>query len=88
MIQYEIYELWRSIYFDIYYFLGNLTRNCSIIKFFYKESAMKLKLLFLGVVALLLSGCMDSITAVPEAIIDGTANVVSSVWDAITFWDN
>ena len=49
---------------------------------------MKLKLLFLGIIALLLSGCMDSITAVPMAIIDGTANVVSSVWDAITFWDN
>ena len=49
---------------------------------------MKLKLLFIALVALLLSGCMDSITAVPEAIIDGTANVVSSVWDAITFWDN
>ena len=49
---------------------------------------MKLKLLFLGLVALLLSGCMDSITAVPKAVIDGTGSVVSSVWDAITFWDN
>jgi|TARA_B100000929_G_scaffold97358_1_gene76398 hypothetical protein len=49
---------------------------------------MKLKLLFLGLVALLLSGCMDSITAVPKAVIDGTASVVGSVWDAITFWDN
>ncbi|SVC05916.1 uncharacterized protein METZ01_LOCUS258770, partial [marine metagenome] len=28
---------------------------------------MKLKLLFLGLFALLLSGCMDSITAVPKA---------------------
>ncbi len=58
------------------------------MKFFYKERVMKLKLLFLGIVALLLSGCMDSITAVPMAAIDGTANFVSSVWDAITFWDN
>jgi|TARA_B100000929_G_scaffold18307_1_gene14220 hypothetical protein len=49
---------------------------------------MKFKLLFLGIVALLLSGCMDSVTAVPKAIIDGTASVVGSVWDAITFWDN
>ena len=56
--------------------------------FYYKESAMKLKLLFLGVVALLLSGCMDSITTVPKAVIDGTGNIISSVWDAITFWDN
>ena len=55
---------------------------------FYKERVMKLKLLFLGVVALLLSGCMDSITAVPKAVIDGTGNIISSVWDAITFWDN
>tara|TARA_B100001964_G_C13817351_1_gene415758 strand:- start:33 stop:182 length:150 start_codon:yes stop_codon:yes gene_type:complete len=49
---------------------------------------MKLKLLFLGLVALLLSGCMDSITAVPKAVIDGAGSVVGSVWDAITFWDN
>ena len=49
---------------------------------------MKLKLLFLGIVALLLSGCMDSITAVPKAVIDGGASIVSSVWDAVTFWDN
>ena len=49
---------------------------------------MKLKLLFLGLAALLLSGCMESITAVPKAAIDGTANFLGSVWDAITFWDN
>ena len=48
---------------------------------------MKLKLLFLGLVALLLSGCMDSITVATTGIIDGTANVVGSVWDAITFWN-
>ena len=49
---------------------------------------MKIKLLFLVIVALLISGCMDSITAVPMAAIDGTANFVGSLWDAITFWDN
>ncbi len=49
---------------------------------------MKIKLLFLVIVALLISGCMDSITAVPKAVIDGTGNIISSVWDAITFWDN
>tara|TARA_B100000929_G_scaffold58421_1_gene43924 strand:- start:624 stop:773 length:150 start_codon:yes stop_codon:yes gene_type:complete len=49
---------------------------------------MKLKLLFLVLVALLLGGCMDSITAVPKTAIDGTANFLGSVWDAITFWDN
>ena len=49
---------------------------------------MKLKLLCLGLLVLFLSGCMESITAVPKAVIDGTANVLGSVWDAITFWDN
>jgi|TARA_B100000929_G_C15227762_1_gene325143 hypothetical protein len=48
---------------------------------------MKLKLLCLGLLALLLSGCMDSITAIPKAAIDGTANVVGSIWDAISFWN-
>jgi|TARA_Y100000294_G_scaffold165218_1_gene172573 hypothetical protein len=48
---------------------------------------MKLKLLCIGLLALLLSGCMDSITAIPKAAIDGTANVVGSIWDAISFWN-
>ena len=88
-INYSEVYIYGEVYTSkIHYFLVNQTRNCSIIKFFYKESAMKLKLLFLGVVALLLSGCMDSITAVPKAVIDGTGNIISSVWDAITFWDN
>ena len=49
---------------------------------------MKLKFLFIAILALLAAGCMDSITAVPKAAIDGTANFISTVWDAITFWDN
>ena len=49
---------------------------------------MKLKFLFIALLALLVAGCMDSITAVPKAAIDGTANFIGSVWDAITFWDN
>ena len=53
-----------------------------------RRVCMKLKLLCLGLLVLFLSGCMDSITAVPIAAIDGTANFVGSVWDAITFWDN
>ena len=48
---------------------------------------MKIKLLCIGLLALLLSGCMDSITAIPKAAIDGTANVVGSIWDAISFWN-
>jgi len=49
---------------------------------------MKLKFLFIAILALFSAGCMDSITAVPMAAIDGTANFIGSVWDAITFWDN
>ena len=49
---------------------------------------MKLKFLFIAIMALLVAGCMDSIVAVPKTAIDGTANFISSVWDAITFWDN
>ena len=49
---------------------------------------MKLKFLIIALLALLAAGCMDSVTAVPKAAIDGTANFIGSVWDAITFWDN
>jgi hypothetical protein len=49
---------------------------------------MKLKFLFIAILALLAAGCMESIVAVPKAAIDGTANFISTVWDAITFWDN
>ena len=48
---------------------------------------MKLTFLFIAILALLAAGCMDSITAVPKAAIDGTANFIGTVWDAITFWD-
>jgi hypothetical protein len=49
---------------------------------------MKLKFLFIALLAVLAAGCMDSVTAVPKAAIDGTANFVGTIWDAITFWDN
>ena len=49
---------------------------------------MKLKFLFIAILALLAAGCMESIVAVPKAAIDGTANFISTVWDTITFWDN
>ena len=48
---------------------------------------MKLRFLFVAIIALLVSGCMDNIMAVPAAAVDVSVNVVSSVWDAITFWD-
>ena len=49
---------------------------------------MELKFLFIAILALLAAGCMESIIAVPKVAIDGTANFISTVWDAITFWDN
>ncbi len=49
---------------------------------------MKLKFLFIAILALLAAGCMESIVAVPKAAIDGTASFIGTVWDAITFWDN
>ena len=48
---------------------------------------MKLKFLFIAILALLAAGCAENIVAIPKAAIDGTVNVVSSIWDAITFWD-
>ena len=48
---------------------------------------MKLRLLFIAIMAMLISGYMDSVMAVPAAAVDVSVNVVSSVWDVITFWD-
>tara|TARA_B100000767_G_C19428700_1_gene395039 strand:+ start:305 stop:451 length:147 start_codon:yes stop_codon:yes gene_type:complete len=48
---------------------------------------MKLRFLFIAIIAVFISGCMDTIMAVPAAAVDVSTNVVSSVWDAITFWD-
>ena len=48
---------------------------------------MKLKLFFVVLLALLASGCAESIVAVPQAILTGTGNVITSVVDAIIFWD-
>ena len=48
---------------------------------------MKLKLFFIVLLALLASGCAGTILAVPEAIIGGTVNVITTVADALIFWD-
>ena len=45
---------------------------------------MKFKLLFIAVLAMLLSGCMDTIMAVPAAAVDGVGNVVGGIWGAVT----
>jgi len=45
---------------------------------------MKLRFLFVALIAVFLSGCMDSIAAVPAAAVQGVSNVVGGIWGAIT----
>ena len=45
---------------------------------------MNLKFLFIAVVALLLSGCMDTVMAVPAAAVNGVGNLVGGIWGAVT----
>ena len=45
---------------------------------------MKLRLLFIAVMALLVSGCMDTMMAVPAAAVSGVGSVVGGVWSAVT----
>ena len=45
---------------------------------------MKLRFLFVAVLALLVSGCMDTIMAVPAAAVNGVGNVVGGIWGAVT----
>ena len=45
---------------------------------------MKLRFLFVAIIALLVSGCMDNIMAVPAAAVDGVGAVVGGVWSAVT----
>ena len=48
---------------------------------------MKFKLFFIVLLALLASGCAESIVAVPNAVLDGTGNFIGAVVDAVIFWD-
>ena len=48
---------------------------------------MKLKLFFIVLLALLASGCAEEVLAVPKAVLTGTGNILTSVVDAIIFWD-
>jgi len=45
---------------------------------------MKLRFLFVAVLALFVSGCMDTIMAVPSAAVTGVGNVVGGIWGAVT----
>jgi hypothetical protein len=45
---------------------------------------MKLRFLFIAVLAMLLSGCIDTVMAVPAAAVNGVGNLVGGIWGAIT----
>ena len=45
---------------------------------------MKLRIFFVAIAALLLSGCMDTVMAVPAAAVSGVGSVVGGIWGAVT----
>ena len=45
---------------------------------------MKLRFLFIAVLAMLVSGCMDTILAVPAAAVNGVGSVVGGIWGVVT----
>jgi len=45
---------------------------------------MKLRFIFVAIIAMLISGCMDTIAAVPAAAVNGVSNVVGGIWGAVT----
>ena len=45
---------------------------------------MKLRFLFVAILAMLVSGCMDTVMAVPEAAVSGVGTVVGGIWSAVT----
>ena len=51
---------------------------------FIRSSKMKLRFLIIAVVALLVSGCMDTMMAVPAAAVNGVGTVVGGIWGAVT----
>lgn len=48
---------------------------------------MKLKLFLIVILALLASGCAESIVAVPKAVLTGTGDILSAIVDTVIFWD-
>lgn len=45
---------------------------------------MKFRFLLVALIAIFLSGCMDTIMAVPAAAVNGVGNVVGGIWGAVT----
>mgnify|MGYP006077655901 CR=1 FL=1 len=62
---------------NLKYFIIEFQLNLGVLK-------MKLRILFVGVVALLLGGCMDTMMAVPAAAVNGVGSVVGGIWSGIT----
>ena len=48
---------------------------------------MKLKLFFIVLLALLAGGCANEILAVPQTIVGGTFDILTTIVDAVIFWD-
>ena len=45
---------------------------------------MKLRFLFVAILAMLVSGCMDTVMAVPAAAVNGVSDLVGGIWGAVT----
>ena len=45
---------------------------------------MKLRFLSIAILAILASGCMDTVMAVPEAAVNGVGSVVGGIWGFVT----
>ena len=45
---------------------------------------MKLRFLSIAMMALFVSGCMDTMMAVPAAAVSGVGTVVGGIWSAVT----
>ena len=45
---------------------------------------MKLRFLFIAILAMLVSGCVDTVMAVPAAAVNGVSDLVGGIWGAVT----
>ena len=69
------YLIWLNKQFKVLY---------NEISKYLRSLKMKLRFLFVAVLALLVSGCMDTIMAVPAAAVNGVGNVVGGILGAVT----
>jgi len=45
---------------------------------------MKLRFLVVAIAALLVSGCMETMMAVPAAAVNGVGSVIGGIWGVVT----